>query len=413
MTLNPRILMFAPLCYPPAGSEAIVTCKLVLSMVNAGWQVDVITQGDIGPDYPVKDDATWEPVQNCIISVDGISSFGKLPRFLSRFRPILWSLKSSMLGARLLRARRYDAIFSRVAPQFGHLPALFLSFFFTTPWCAAWSDPMPPQKAPFPYGEGQGAPVSWPLNLYWRLVVSRAQWHVFPCDRLRRYVSGYFATGTRTSAIPHVAMGVSTRAAASTKTFTLCFAGSLTGRNPVAFLKGLRLFLDRHPEVGDLEAIFISNGLEEVRSLTAELNLGAAVKLYPEKAYLDTLAVMSVSNVLLVIEAACEEGIFFPSKFIDFVQLGRPILALSPCNGTLFDILLKHGGGIAVDVTSVEGSASALASLYAAWKAGRLDDLYGSSRLMPLFCSETVLKSYREIMDNFRLRSAPSRQASH
>jgi hypothetical protein len=52
MKHNPRIIMFAPYCYPPVGSEAIVTSKLVYAMLKAGWGVDVVTQANVVEYYP-------------------------------------------------------------------------------------------------------------------------------------------------------------------------------------------------------------------------------------------------------------------------------------------------------------------------------------------------------------------------
>ena len=52
---SPRVLIFAPYCYPPTGAEAIVTSKLVLAMLEAGWKVKVISQADTG----IADSCTW------------------------------------------------------------------------------------------------------------------------------------------------------------------------------------------------------------------------------------------------------------------------------------------------------------------------------------------------------------------
>ena len=55
--------------------------------------------------------------------------------------------------------------------------------------------------------------------------------------------------------------------------------------------------------------------------------------------------VLAKSDVLVIIEAPLKEGIFMPSKIVDYVQIGHPILALTPVVGTITDIFSKHGGG--------------------------------------------------------------------
>ena len=54
-------------------------------------------------------------------------------------------------------------------------------------------------------------------------------------------------------------------------------------------------------------------------------------------------------DVLCVIEAKMNEGIFLPSKLSDYSFLNKPILCFSPANGTLVDLINKYGGGIAID----------------------------------------------------------------
>jgi hypothetical protein len=115
---------------------------------------------------------------------------------------------------------------------------------------------------------------------------------------------------------------------------------------------------------------------------------------------------LAAAAVSVVIEATLPEGIFFPSKVADFVQVGRPILAVSPAVGTLNDLLSSYGGGIAVDCASSEGIAKGIESLFRSWQAGDLDVSYGSAKLRPLFSDETVLSAYREIFDRIQINSA-------
>ena len=87
-----------------------------------------------------------------------------------------------------------------------------------------------------------------------------------------------------------------------------------------------------------------------------------------------------------------------PSKFVDFIQTGRPILAISPEQGTLADIINQHGGGIAVDNRSPVKVCNALNVLYRAWEIDPQMGAYSSSNLIDLFGADVVIPKYNEIL---------------
>jgi hypothetical protein len=109
------------------------------------------------------------------------------------------------------------------------------------------------------------------------------------------------------------------------------------------------------------------------------------------------------SDALVIIEAPLKEGIFMPGKIVDYVQIGRPILALTPAVGTINDIFSKHGGGIAIDCQSPDAVAQALQKLYAHWKEGTLDSAYSSDSLYSLFSEERVLQQYMDLFNKLSI----------
>jgi hypothetical protein len=117
----------------------------------------------------------------------------------------------------------------------------------------------------------------------------------------------------------------------------------------------------------------------------------------PWRSYQDSLAAMSASHVLVLIEAPLTEGIFLPSKVTDYVQAGRAILAVSPRNGTLADLLSAHGGGLAADCTDADAIYEALLALYDSWARGRLAHDYSPARLRTLFSDAAVIPQYEAL----------------
>jgi hypothetical protein len=128
------------------------------------------------------------------------------------------------------------------------------------------------------------------------------------------------------------------------------------------------------------------------------------IEAHPRLPYEQSLDLTRQSHVLVVLEASLDEGIFLPSKFVDYVQVGRPVLAVSPKQGVLADLLCQHGGGLAVDCTDAASIRTGILTLYEAWKNGILDARFNSRGLRHLFSESTVVAEYRTILDNLMNR---------
>jgi hypothetical protein len=63
-------------------------------------------------------------------------------------------------------------------------------------------------------------------------------------------------------------------------------------------------------------------------------------------AYLESLKRMASADGLLVIDAPAELSVFLPSKLIDYMGAGRPILGLTP-PGTAATLITQLGGWVA------------------------------------------------------------------
>ena len=400
---KPRILLFAPLCYPPAGSEAIVTSKLVLAMLDAGWDVDVITQGDFGHFYPYSRKTLWEPVRRVCHSIDGAPGWPSL-LIGGRAGSVLWGRRASVCAQKLAREKDYDVMMSRVTPLYGHLPALMIARHLKIPWITNWSDPLPPVKAPPPYGKGPKAPLPFLIEWYCRAICRQASWHTFPCDRLLSYVNRYLpGINRRSSVVPHIAFSRSrTVPVSKAPGFTLCHVGSLANRDVTAFLEGLRIFIEAGSDNRkDVRIRFIGNRHDSLMETAERLGLNGWVSAEAPRNYEETQKIMAESSACLLIEAD-GENVFFPSKFVDYVQTGRPVLALTPKGSTVSEVLATSGGGLAVAAGSPIQIARALQRFYTAWKDGLLDCQFDSHSLISLYDEKKVLSDYISIISKLQ-----------
>lgn len=408
----PSILMFAPSCYPPGNPEAFVNANLIVAARASGWHVDVITMPDTKHWYP-HDAKAWPGLEECSVHiVERRKTFAgqllvaaetllRTGHFVGGGR---WALPAVASALQLSAGQRYNCIISRALPSMAHLAALMAARKTGLPWIANWNDPVPSEKFPPPYsgGGGKHASLGFWKHRFFRDVADRADWHTFPCERLRRYVTDYMPKGTyeKSSVIPHIALDNHLPAKKKSAGFTLMHAGSLLPpRSPDVFLGGVRMFRERNRSIRDFSVVFIVDRPDDVRNAAKKHGVEDIVRIEGSRPYTEMPPVLASADVLVIVEALVEEGIFLPSKFVDFIKAGRPILAISPSVGTLADILLEHGGGIAVDGQRANAVADALQIMYQAWADGTLDDRYGSEKLVSWFSCVRVFGEYRGIIE--------------
>jgi glycosyltransferase involved in cell wall biosynthesis len=400
--------MLAPACYPLTGPECIVNAKLILAMLRDGWEVDVLSFRHKGTFYPAAAEGHWQAVEQRMIYSPaelGRRSFGRLWAeawgSLGTGYAMLgagWAHWAVKQGIRMLRRRNYDVLMSRSWP--GFLAGMILARSSGCPWIANWNDPWPQAAYPPPYGRGNHSARPAQRRLL-REVVARARWHSFPCAALREHMLPLMGQSVleRSSIIPHAGMVLPEggRPQSRSETFRLCHAGTFDRvRSPDVFLEGFAKFLRLTRSGSRVELKLIGDGNTAAQTI-ARLGLSGHVIDVGRMSYDRSLSAMADSDVLVILEAQFPKGVFLPSKFVDYVQVGRPILAVSPAVGALADLLNVHGAGLAADNTSSDAIAAAIDTLYRSWQAGQLEQRYSSAHLQSLYNAETILNLHRQM----------------
>jgi glycosyltransferase involved in cell wall biosynthesis len=406
--------MFAPAFAPFGNPEAIVNNKLVLAFLHAGWEVDVITRNladESEYNYGSKWVEPWLPLKDITHTVDYVAG-GKFRRIVEsvwggfRMGHLIagcrWASYAYELGLALHKQKKYNFIMSRALPFSAHLPAMKLSKDTGVPWIANWNDPWHLVMTSKAKGN-----LTSNLGLFYshfcKLVKSRSVWMTFPSEYLRQCICRYLGQYSlkKSSVIPHVALAVPyLNQYRKGDVFKICYAGRLwTDQDPTMFLKALKNVMNKKDARNKIEFKFI--GIDDIGlyKLGAAHQLQSNIICLGRLDYLETLERCANSDVLLIIDPLTYYGIQLRSKVVDYVQTGRPILAISPKHGTTNDILSTYGGGIAVDCTSDEKITEALEKLYDHWERGTLDENYSSERLCKLFSPETIINSYRTLFE--------------
>lgn len=404
-----KVLIFSPE-KPYTGAESLVSGKLMKAMLNAGWEVDMVFH-DTELIYKSDVDAL-NILDNCY----GIKNtfFKKNPKFIKKipvlekiylFDSLFWIFKAFFLAIKLNRVKNYDLVLSRVMPQYGHLPALMFSSVYKKKWIANWSDPVPIQKSPEPYGQGPTAKVSRLQMFYLGLIVKKASFNSFPSDRLLNYYYQYLPKlQGKSFVLPHAVFNNENQSVANQSVdvnlnyFVITHIGSLGLRNPTNFILALNELYLIHKIDIDIKIRFIGYVEASISSLIEKLKMHHFFSLEGTKPYEYTLNAVKESDMMLVVEAPLKEGIFFPSKVTDYLQFNKPIFAVSPAVGIMTDMLETHGGGIYADCTSVESIKFALLQIIKEYKIIKnCEGLYNTNNLRSLLLEDEIIEKIQNI----------------
>lgn len=133
----------------------------------------------------------------------------------------------------------------------------------------------------------------------------------------------------------------------------LRYIGTFYGERTIEpFLIALRKLLDTKDlretmlsmeVIGNISRKYIN----QYASLLKKYDLDTIVKFKPPVSYLESLRLMQTSNVLVLIDAPIDGSVYLPSKLIDYIGSGQPILAITPQNGASARVIRKVGGWLA------------------------------------------------------------------
>ncbi len=127
--------------------------------------------------------------------------------------------------------------------------------------------------------------------------------------------------------------------------FKIIHTGSVgKERNPENFLNAFSQVISLHPD-WKITVTFIGIIDRAKNSLLYDLidkyNLKETVSVLEPIPYKECQDFIQDFDVCLLIEAPCQEGIFLPSKIIDYLQNKKQVLAVSPLSGVINDMYNK------------------------------------------------------------------------
>lgn len=397
--------------FPPAmNPEAVVTYKTALALASSGLHVIVLTA--LGNE-PIQADALLGTPPNLdVFRLRDYATTSHLRRlwedlpYSAKHRMPLRCARFARLGlkecARILREVKVAVIYARGYPDAGYMLGALAAHRFGIPLITHLSDPWPEYNEPIPYRH-----LSWRtaprqiLNRLWaKKVFAQSQFVTVPSANLATYMRTVDRrlARKRMIVVPHSLPnlpdmhldGPCDKPVIALDTLHIIHTGTLDqARTPAAFLEALKEQLKAKP--GSARVTFVGARWTKLQEIVCQLELQGDVVIVPACSYRDALAIAKSADVVLLIEAAMSGGIFLPSKFVDYVGVGRPILAITP-SGSEVEGYLREGGGLTASPGNRDEILAAIAQLRSEKMEGILNERE-STILQHHFCSSHIART--------------------
>jgi glycosyltransferase involved in cell wall biosynthesis len=282
------------------------------------------------------------------------------------------------------------------------------------PWCAYFSDPYPHHLYPPPYTAQVGMISRITLERKTTKIFQRAGSIVFPARRLQDFllIRKWGRFKSKSFIAPHLKnIWQQQQPPKRGERFIIRHSGFLMRERKIEPLfEGVRLFLKRYPVAKECFRLEFAGRYPNNELPETPLDLKDMVSYSGYKLPDELSEWLQGADVFLLVEAKLKEGIFFPTKFAEYLGNGRPILALSPQNGEIADLLVE-GGGILVEPDEIGAIGNALEELFLAWKENRLEEYLPNIRSIQKVSAEHVIPIYENAF-NFAIRTSEQMQVA-
>ncbi len=311
--------------------------------------------------------------------------------------------------AELLQETHYrpDILLTFGAPMSDHLIGLELKKRYQLPWVAHFSDPW--VDNPFNSYDSLTRALNTSLE---RRVMTEADRLIFTSQETLRLVMAKYPEEfkVRARVLPHAFDPALFETPPSTRNskLTIRYLGDLYGRRtPAPLFSALSRILADEPEaLFDVSFELIGPTYDlQLNKLGLENLPEGLVAVKAPVTYRESLSLMANADGLLVIDAPAERSVFLPSKLIDYVGAGRPILGLTP-PGTSAALINQLGGWVARP-EDVDGMATAIKTFLSFLRQNRnRGDAWGDSAIQSRYEVRNVAQTFEAILEELLASAA-------
>ncbi len=299
-----------------------------------------------------------------------------------------WVPFATWKGKKLLRD--VDCIISRSNPITSHLVALKLKSWSRLPWIACFSDPWTLDPDP-PYSGRFFSPrfISTLSRRLERQIFRRADAVVLTTEEQRQmYSYEYPEFDSKIVVIPNsfppdiqaqlvkLQDQITGPKSDEEAPYAILHAGNLfRRRSPEPVFVALVLLKNTQPDIyKNLRVTFLGE-MSSFSTLVREYGLNDIVNVKPPVPRMEALRQCLAADLLLLIDApSASRSVFLPSKVLDYIVIGKPILAITP-EGACADIVRQTRTGLVIASYTAGDIAAGITDFYLKSRKGieRLD----------------------------------------
>lgn len=281
---------------------------------------------------------------------------------------LFWLLSAVPAGRRWMKEHGQAIIYSRATKHVSNVAAGFIKRATGMPWVAHISDP-------WVYTHLNGF-QRWFAEQLERRVFQDADAIVIVSQKLADYILRLYPWARhKVHIIPHGFASVEASQALlgreGGRPMVMLHAGAfLPGyREPHRLFEALALLNGRIGIQGRFKAVFVGEDTAHYQELADSLGINDVVELLPSMPYQKCQQMISESDLLLVLDAPKTEGIFLPTKLIEYLAHQKPVLGLTEPGSTVNEVLKECDLAFADQNNSGE-IAQVIEKLILLWEAG-------------------------------------------
>lgn len=359
-----------PLLFP----RSIQVSRLLKELARRGWGIDVLCAHPGSPGLEsVPRDATLEAVCAGGYRVLPVRWEGAPEQWEHHWTEAAVESANALLSAGALRsagalqpAGGYAALVTFAQPWSDHEIGRQIKKRFGLPWVAHFSDPW----SDSPYYSQLSAEVLRGYAAAEAGVVEAADAVVFTSQPTLDLVMAKYPADWRGKAfvVPHAydadVLGAVRPQPRPSASLRLVHVGTLyqDARTPEGLFEALALLRKHDARAQGLELVFVGHAPEAVRQAAARWRVEDLVTWVGVRPYAESLGWMASADVLLVIDKQDPVSVFFPSKLVEYLPWGKPVLGLTPREGVTAGIV-RSLNWPCVAPDDIAGMARALAAL--------------------------------------------------
>jgi len=404
-----KILLLAPRCYPVDGAEAIVNIKLLRALCEDGeFEIDLISRKNLSSIYPSDTLGSYGVNLHNVHLIENHGGFTLkvlyetiLSAFIFKiaFPGCHWAVRALPIIKEWLKENHYDFVLTKSSPSF--ILGAYLKMKMGLKWVASWNDPYPESFYPSPYGKGKFHKPTFIESLQIR-AMREADYHIFPSSALQNHMQAYLNIPTSICQIaPHVVFETNTlylpaRNINNTNVLRIIHSGNLAyPRNPLPFISAFYRLIKTSPK-GSVHLTILGKIEEKDKNYIESITeLDSYIDIVPAVEYKKSLELLAKHDMACIIEADCGEGggVFLPTKVTDFMQIEKPIFAISPKGGVLEELYKEKSIGYFSDIHNEESIYKELVSILYDFQNGSLR----KSHIPNSFRPNSIVNTYKQI----------------